>query len=172
MKRKWTDPEILIPIIVAAISSILAPIILSQLNIDRSETPPTLNDGPEEEAPFRNSSFPNSSQFLGDWYYTEFYNTNPNQVPVSRISINQDSEGRIGIQFIGNCMNTCSYTGNTSGTYSNDRIDGSYVYEANKYYFDLTITPTDKLLITLYKDNRTTLYAEEYLVRFENLVNN
>ena len=159
MKHKWTDPEILIPIIVAAISSILAPIILSQLNIDGSERSSTIPDKSEVKPSIINSSFPNSSRFLGDWYYTEFYNTNPNQIPVRRVSINQDIEGSIGIQFIGNCMNTCSYTGNTTGTYSNNRIDGSYVYEANTYYFDLTITPTNKLLITLYKDNRTTLYA-------------
>jgi hypothetical protein len=169
MKRKWTDPEILIPIIVAAISSILAPIILSQLNVDNSKEQIPNNTDSEENS-ISSSSALNSSQFLGNWYYTDFYNTNPSQVPVRRVSINQDTGGVVQVQFIGYCIQTCSYTGNATGNYSNDRIEGSYVYEADEYYFDLTITPTNKLLITLYKDNRTSLYAEEYLVRFENLV--
>jgi hypothetical protein len=170
MKRRWTAPEILVPIIVAAISSILAPIILSQLNINNSEEP-TSNNVDSEDKPISSSSAPNSSQFLGDWYYTDFYNTNPNQVPVRRLSINEDTGGVMQVQFVGYCTQTCSYTGNATGNYSNNRIDGRYVHEAHEYYFDLTITPTNKLLISLYKDNRTSLYAEEYLVRFENLVN-
>jgi hypothetical protein len=57
------------------------------------------------------------------------------------------------IQFIGNCMQNCSYTGNATGNYSNGMVKGSYIHEGEQYEFDSAITPSNKLLITLYKDN-------------------
>lgn len=161
MKRKWTDPEILIPIIAVVISSILAPIILSRLNPDNSGSPtPPNNTKPINESPAL-------SKFLGNWYYTDFYNTNPRQVPISSISINQVTEGIMQIHFVGNgnCEETCSYTGNARGNYSNGRINGSYVYKAEEYYFVFKITPGDKLETILEKDNQR--YAKEYLVKPE-----
>ena len=45
---------------------------------------------------------PNLSQYIGQWYYTSFYNTHTaEQAPINKIILSEDSEGLVQVDFFG-----------------------------------------------------------------------
>jgi hypothetical protein len=101
-KRRWTDPVVLVPIIGAVIAAIVGPVVVSMIQQSPDEPVPA----PITPVPIPESSDrilqPNLSQYIGQWYYTSFYNTHTaEQAPINKIILSEDSEGLVQVDFFG-----------------------------------------------------------------------